>query len=103
MRVRAKRARPSPRGLGEGQARSARVRASGSRLGLLLAEAEALELAGLRARERGDELDAARILVGGDAALGEILQRLHHLVAHGRALAADDEGLHHVAALLVRR
>jgi hypothetical protein len=39
---------------------------------------EALQLAGLGARQAVDEGHGARVLVGRDVCLDEILQRLHH-------------------------
>ena len=51
------------------------------------AQHEALQLAGLRARQRGDELDRARIFVGRDRRLDEILQRPRHVGVAGRCPA----------------
>src|ERR671932_96133 len=70
-------------------------------LQLLLAQLEALDLAGLRLRQRVEELDGARVLVGGNAALHEVLQLPDQALRVRRPLAGDDERLDYLAPLVV--
>src|ERR1044072_8361370 len=72
-------------------------------LDLALAQHEALHLAGLGARQAVGELDGARILVGRDALLDEILQRAGELGRRGLAGAQHDESLDDRAAVGVGR
>ena len=63
------------------------------------AQLEALQLAGLRLRQLGDELDGARIFVGRDRRLDVILQQLVDRRVAGMARAQHHVGLDDLAAL----
>src|SRR6185295_18589036 len=60
---------------------------------LLLAQFEALQLAGLRLGKRVHELHRARVFVRGDDALHVILQRSHGRIVRVPLVAEDDVGL----------
>ena len=62
---------------------------------------EALQLAGLGAGKRVDELDRARVLVGGDRLLDEVLQLLDQLRNFLVAGVQHDEGLDVLPTLFV--
>src|SRR4051794_6451236 len=62
---------------------------------------KALQLAGLGAGQRVDELDQARVLVRCDGLLDEVLQRPGHLRPGGVPVAQDDKGLDDLAALRI--
>src|SRR3954453_2617457 len=66
------------------------------------AQAETLQLAGRRPRQRGDELDRARVLVGRDEPLGELLQFGDLHVVADDSVAQDDGGVHDLPPLGVR-
>src|SRR5919202_359798 len=70
-------------------------------LQLSLAQPEALNLAGLRLRQLVDELDGARVLVGRDAALHEVLQLPDQALRARHPLAGDDERLDYLPTLLI--
>src|SRR5260370_20718437 len=72
-------------------------------LALQRAQPETLHLAGLGTRQRGDELYPARIFVGRDLRLDEILQRLHQRRVGARRIARHDERLDDLAARGVGR
>ena len=65
------------------------------------AQLEALDLAGFRTRQVAHELDGARIFVGCDLGLHELLEFFGGRFAGLRRIAQDHEGLDDPAALLV--
>src|SRR5437667_10422340 len=72
-------------------------------LDCFLAQPEALQLAGLGARQRIAELDRARVLVRRNRRLDEVLQLAHQRVAGASAVAQHDVGLDDLAALRIGR
>src|SRR5579875_621570 len=79
--------------------------AIGSRLSLLflLAQAEALQLAGFGARQGGAELDGARIFVGRDTLLDKLLQCLRQRLVARIPWLEDDERLDDSTPLRIGR
>src|SRR5690349_2350379 len=84
---------PAPRGQPSGRISSTRSPH--------LAQPVALQLPRRRARQLAHELHAARVLVGRDLALDELLEPLRRRVVRRDAGFEDDERLHDLPALLV--
>src|ERR1700730_6601409 len=80
------------------QARTSALGLLFSTLPLDLAQLEALDLAGLGARQGRDELDRPGIFIRGDLGLGEILNILDQRLARHAAGAEHDECFYDLAA-----
>src|SRR5687767_3570812 len=68
-----------------------------------LAQLDPADLARERLRQRLDELDPARVCVRAQPTADEALDVVGQLVRRVRGLGQHDEGLDHVAALIVGR